>query len=545
MDTTGVNINFDGAVVTRNLLRNGSLEEGNTAAWNVLGPGTTNIAAYKNSAVAKEGEWYGETNISQASGSIYQDVAVEPKAGESYTFSMWVRSTGGPADVNLALWATGGNQQAGNARARVGNAWTLLVVPLDVRENGHGNIRAQLYMDTTGVNINFDGGILGWRPRLGTIANTSAPTITGSPLVGSTLTGTGGSWDPADVSLTYQWLASGVEIAGATSTSYVLTPAEDGKQITFRATASKSGYTSTAATSNPTPLVTSEPAPDTTITSGPAEGSRTRDPTATFKFTASLAGSTFKCQIDTAAWVACASPWTTPALPEGAHTVRIRARSSAGVWEDAPAERRFTVDLTPPDTTISSGPGAGTSTNDTTPAFGFKSTETSSSFLCRVDDASAWTPCGTPLTLNPLTPGRHTFRVRAKDSAATSTRRLRRDPSPSTPRPRGPASPVAPDRVRRQPTPPLPSDSPQAKRPPRSSAASTTPPAGPPAATRTPSPHCPLVDTPSAFEPKTPPGTSTRPPPSEPSPSPDETPVPGLAGLFDSHGVGSTTRHMN
>lgn len=55
--------------------------------------------------------------------------------------------------------------------------------------------------------------------------NTVAPAISGTPLVGETLTSTTGTWDDASSHL-YQWRRDGVAIAGATASTYVMTPAD-------------------------------------------------------------------------------------------------------------------------------------------------------------------------------------------------------------------------------------------------------------------------------------------------------------------------------
>ena len=77
--------------------------------------------------------------------------------------------------------------------------------------------------------------------------NTAAPTFTGTPAMGSTLTATQGTWDasPAVSSYGYQWLrcddlaGNGCgSIAGATNVTYVLVQADVGKAITVRVTAS-------------------------------------------------------------------------------------------------------------------------------------------------------------------------------------------------------------------------------------------------------------------------------------------------------------------
>jgi Right handed beta helix region/Bacterial Ig domain len=71
-------------------------------------------------------------------------------------------------------------------------------------------------------------------------------------------------------------------------------------------------------------------------------------------------------------------------------------------------------DTTAPDTTITSGPSG--PTNDVTPAFAFASTESDSTFECRVD-AGSWGACSSPWTPPTLADGNHTVGVRATDAA--------------------------------------------------------------------------------------------------------------------------------
>ncbi len=116
--------------------------------------------------------------------------------------------------------------------------------------------------------------------------------------------------------------------------------------------------------------------PETTIDSGPT--GTTNDPTPSFSFSSSEAGSSFECRVDAGAFAACSSPQTTAPLADGAHTLRVRAIDPAGNVDPTPASRTFTVDATPPQTTIDSGPTA--NTNDPTPSFSFSSSEAGSSF---------------------------------------------------------------------------------------------------------------------------------------------------------------------
>ena len=65
------------------------------------------------------------------------------------------------------------------------------------------------------------------------------PTISGSALVGSTLSANPGTWGPAPVALTYQWKANGVAISGATAKTFIVTPTQVGKTITVTVTGKK------------------------------------------------------------------------------------------------------------------------------------------------------------------------------------------------------------------------------------------------------------------------------------------------------------------
>ena len=73
---------------------------------------------------------------------------------------------------------------------------------------------------------------------------TPTPVIAGTAQVGSALSVSAGTWGPAPVALSYQWLRSGVAVPGATGTTYPVTPADLGATISVEVTGTKSGYTS-------------------------------------------------------------------------------------------------------------------------------------------------------------------------------------------------------------------------------------------------------------------------------------------------------------
>jgi Ca2+-binding RTX toxin-like protein len=155
--------------------------------------------------------------------------------------------------------------------------------------------------------------------------------------------------------------------------------------------------------------------PETTITAGPADGSFTSDTTPEFAFEADVTNPSFACRVDTGAWAACTSPREIGPLGDGEHTFEVVATDQNGDVDPSPAERTFTVDTVPPETTITAGPAHGSFTNNPTPTFEFSSDE-EGTFECQVD-TPVWTACTSPLTTASLVDGEHTFRVRAIDRA--------------------------------------------------------------------------------------------------------------------------------
>ena len=156
-------------------------------------------------------------------------------------------------------------------------------------------------------------------------------------------------------------------------------------------------------------------APDTSLTSGPQ--GLGNDSTPTFEFAANEPGSRLECRVDAGAWSGCSSPHTTGSLPDGSHTFETRATDAAGNVDSTPATRSFTIDASPPDTAISSGPEG--VTKNRTPTFDFRTDEDPASFECRVD-TDAWTPCSSPHRTATLADGPHTFEVRAIDRAGNA-----------------------------------------------------------------------------------------------------------------------------
>lgn len=155
--------------------------------------------------------------------------------------------------------------------------------------------------------------------------------------------------------------------------------------------------------------VPDEIAPQTTITTGPS--GPTNDTTPTFGFT-SDPGATFTCQVDDGAVSACTSPFTTAVLTDGPHSLKVTATDIADNVGVA-ATRGFRVDTAAPDTTFTKKPGKQITKKRA--RFAFATSETGSTFQCRLDKGS-WKSCASPKAVR-VKKGRHVFRVRAIDVA--------------------------------------------------------------------------------------------------------------------------------
>ena len=156
--------------------------------------------------------------------------------------------------------------------------------------------------------------------------------------------------------------------------------------------------------------------PDTTIDSGPS--GTIAGTQASFTFSGKPAGDTAKiqCKIDSGAFADCTSPKTFSALADGSHTVSFRAQDAAGNQDKSPASRTFTVDTTPPDTTIDSGPSGTIAGTQASFTFSGKPAGDTAKIQCKID-SGAFADCTSPKTFSALADGSHTVSFRAQDAA--------------------------------------------------------------------------------------------------------------------------------
>ncbi len=156
-------------------------------------------------------------------------------------------------------------------------------------------------------------------------------------------------------------------------------------------------------------------APATEVTEAPDEFSRD----SRFEFSSSEKHSTFECKLDDGDYAQCSSPKSYPGLDDGAHHFRVRAVDRAGNPDPSPVSRKWTVDTSPPETNIDSGPPHVSHKGGGTFAI---SSEAGATFECRLDK-DAWGACG---QISGLSDGKHVMRARAKDRAGNV------DPSPAS-----------------------------------------------------------------------------------------------------------------
>jgi Bacterial Ig-like domain len=165
--------------------------------------------------------------------------------------------------------------------------------------------------------------------------------------------------------------------------------------------------------------------PETTLEYGPPSLIDYDNPA--FAFTTHEEGKlySFLCSVDGAEAQECFPTFEPGPFADGKHTVTIRGRDAAGNVDPTPVKVTFTVDTTPPDTTITSSPTG--PTKNTAPRIRFASSEPGSTYLCRFDE-EPFGPCSAAASTvppSPLADGPHEFEVDAIDKAGNV------DPSPA------------------------------------------------------------------------------------------------------------------
>ncbi|WP_408890221.1 Ig-like domain-containing protein [Myxococcus faecalis] len=250
--------------------------------------------------------------------------------------------------------------------------------------------------------------------------DTTAPdtTLSGGPTGTTSDTGATFTLTSTESPQTFQCSLDGAPFTACTSPTSLSNLADGSHTFAVRAVDAAGNVDLTPATRTWT---VDTLAPDTTIVSGPPSPSASAD--AGFTFSATETPVTLECSLDGGTFATCAASQSFPGLSDGAHTLAVRARDTAGNVDLTPATYAWTVDTTAPDTSIVSGPSGLTNSDSAT--FGFDSTESGVTFECSLNGAT-YVACSNPVTFDDLSQGSHTLTVRARDSAGNV------DPTPAT-----------------------------------------------------------------------------------------------------------------
>ena len=153
-----------------------------------------------------------------------------------------------------------------------------------------------------------------------------------------------------------------------------------------------------ASPSTPTPTITSHPTNPTTVTS------------ATFTYTDSKAGVTFKCSLDGSGFSVCPpSGISYNAQAQGQHTFAVEAQVGSG---SPGAAATYSWSIVPPTPTITLFPANPTASQSA--AFNYTDSLAGVSFKCSLDGSPFATCSSSGVTYSKLADGSHTFRVEAQ-----------------------------------------------------------------------------------------------------------------------------------
>lgn len=247
-----------------------------------------------------------------------------------------------------------------------------------------------------------------------TTVDTTAPdtTLSSTPAVSTTQTTATFGFSSDDPVATFRCTLDSLAPAPCTSPTSYSSLATGQHTFSVQALDQAGNADATPASFTWTVTVPDTTPPETTISSRPA--SFTMADSAQFGFSSDDPTATFSCRLDSQVAEPCTSPKSYAGLVEGTHTFTVTATDQAGNTDLTPATYTWTRDVTAPNTRIDAGPDATTTKKNA--QFKFSSTESGSTFQCKLD-AKPLETCATPQNYSGLTAGAHSFSVAARDRA--------------------------------------------------------------------------------------------------------------------------------
>jgi hypothetical protein len=137
-----------------------SFEQGLTG-W-AFTNGFVNRAVYNLPASAENGSRFLAVNTTVSGRSVGQSVSHVPLKGDTYTTTIWLRSSTSTAPFrgSLVLWALGGSVENATTPFTVGSTWTPVIVNLPILKSGHSRLRINVYLGTTKHDLQLDNASL-------------------------------------------------------------------------------------------------------------------------------------------------------------------------------------------------------------------------------------------------------------------------------------------------------------------------------------------------------------------------------------------------
>lgn len=216
--------------------------------------GTTNNLTYKLVSADDGQDITYRVNAASTAGSVYGiSNAISAMQGEPVQTT--APSISGTGKAGVGIVRTAGVYTSGSVTAR---EWLADGVPISgatgtsyappAASDGKKITYRETVTSTGGSIVSDESNAI--TVTLNAPTFTSVPTITGTAVVGNTLTGGNGTLSAnvnyAGTITGRQWLRDGVAIAGATNTTYVVVAADNGKNISYQQTATNSGGSTTS-----------------------------------------------------------------------------------------------------------------------------------------------------------------------------------------------------------------------------------------------------------------------------------------------------------
>jgi PKD repeat protein len=151
-------------------------------------------------------------------------------------------------------------------------------------------------------------------------------------------------------------------------------------------------------------------APETTITSGPSGLTNRRG---FFYFGANEDVNRFECSVDESTFSSCYSGYELPPLPDGDHSLAVRAVDYAGNVDPTAAVTMLTLDTVPPEVEITTAPAP---ISGSSVVVEFEVGEVGATTRCRIDSQGS-VPCESPFEFDGVPDGPHKIAVIATDQA--------------------------------------------------------------------------------------------------------------------------------